>query len=188
MRMALLAVAIAGCTSETPMVSADVACSDFAKAYCGDLMKCSSAAVTLFYGDVTTCETRLKIPCLSSLKDPGTTLTTNRLDACAMKVMAESCVDAYNHIVPDECKSTAGGLADGTPCGDDNQCKSAYCKKTNMTCGVCATKNGSCTRDDDCDSGLVCAMGTCVMRVASGGMCDGGHPCQYGLVCDGGTC
>jgi hypothetical protein len=188
--MALLAMVMVGCNGDNAaMVSEDVACTDFANAYCGELMKCGAPAITLYYGDVTTCEMRLKGPCKSSLHEPGTTLTPNRLDACAQKLMAESCNDAYNHVIPAECKAVAGALADGTPCGGDGQCKNAFCKKAaGMSCGVCASRNGSCVLDADCDSGLVCAAGTCVMRVAAGGMCDQGHPCQYGLVCDAATC
>jgi len=188
MRIALLVTVMAACSGSNPaMISEDVACTDFANAICGALMKCGAPAVTLYYGDLTTCETRLKAPCKSTLHDPGTTLTTNRLDACAQKLIAESCADAYNHVVPDECKPLPGALADGTPCGDDGQCKSAYCKKTGVCC-VCGAKGGTCSVDGDCDSGLVCVTGACVMRAAMGAACSDTIPCQYHLVCTGGTC
>ena len=190
MRAALALLLLAGCgnTGENA-VSEEVACADLVKAVCGQLQACSDAAVKLYYGDQATCEARLTVTCKSSLHDPGTTLTTNRLDACAKKTMAATCTALANHVVPDECKAVPGTLANGSACGDDGQCQSAYCKKAaKAACGVCAARDATCVRDDDCDSGLVCANMACVARGAQGASCDAGHPCGYGLTCEGGAC
>jgi hypothetical protein len=190
MRKVWLLLVVAGCGDSSEMqISQDIACADLANAICGQFQSCGAPAIKLYYGDLTTCQTRLAASCKTSLKDPGTTLTTNRLDACAKKLTALSCTDAFNHTIPDECKPTPGALADGTPCGDDSQCQSAYCKKPAAgVCGVCAKKSDACVRDDDCPSGLVCGGTVCITRVTQGNSCSGGQPCAYGLVCDGGTC
>jgi hypothetical protein len=188
MRLLIALVLVAACTEEV-VISEDQACGAFAKAFCGQIQKCSAAVMRITFGDQATCETRLKPSCITRLKNPGTTLTTNRLDACAQKFMAQTCADSSNHVVPEECKPLMGALADGTPCGDDGQCKSAYCKKAGgATCGVCATMGTTCAANTDCPSGLVCANQTCVMNGAMGATCDAGHPCSYGLKCISGTC
>lgn len=177
------------CSCGSDPVAPEVACNDFVKALCGQLQTCGAPLVKVEYGDEATCELRLKPSCLTVLKDPGTTLTTDRLDSCSKQLTAQTCTAIFNHVVPDACKATAGMLADGTPCGDDNQCKSAYCKKAGAACGVCGTRSSSCAVDGDCESGSVCAAnGTCVQRGAMGAACSDNAPCGYGLICDGGTC
>jgi hypothetical protein len=179
---------LASCGSDA--LAPDVACNDFVNALCSQLQNCGAPLVKITYGDEATCELRLKPSCLSTLKDPGTTLTTDRLDSCAKQLMAQTCTAIFNHVVPDACKPTAGSLADGTACGDDNQCKSAYCKKAaSSTCGVCGAKSSSCVVDGDCDSASVCAAnGTCVQRGAMGAACSANMPCAYGLSCDNLAC
>jgi hypothetical protein len=180
---------VAGCDSGVTQVSEAVACADFVNALCGELDKCGAPEVKILYGDVTTCQTRLTITCKSALHNPGTTLTTNRLDACAKDIMALSCTSAFNHTIPDSCKAVPGTLADGAVCGDDGQCKSAFCKKpAGSACGVCGERDGTCVVDGDCVSGSVCAGTTCVQRAAMGAACSDTQPCMYGLVCDGGSC
>jgi hypothetical protein len=188
MRKLTLLLVIAGCGDNTLSVPPETACTDFGKAFCGQIQSCSSVFMKLTYGDQATCEARLKMPCLNGLKDPGTTQTASRIDACAQKVMTSTCADLFAHVVPAECKAPAGPQADGTVCGDDGQCQHSYCKKTNSVCGVCATRTSTCASNDDCDSGLVCAGGTCTMRGAKGATCDDNHPCAYGLSCTSGTC
>ena len=54
---------------------------------------------------------------------------------------------------------------------------------------MCGTRGTACERDEDCESGSICAANqTCVQRAASGATCNANLPCSYGLICDGGTC
>src|SRR6185369_8267421 len=83
--MALLA---AGCGSS---VSPDKACTDLAAAFCTEVSNCAAPLITLGYGDVATCQTRLKLSCLPSLMAPSTSATPDKLDSCAMAVDGAMC-------------------------------------------------------------------------------------------------
>jgi hypothetical protein len=174
-------------SSNSNDVAADAACDHFVQVLCDQLDKCAPFSIKMQFGDKPTCQSRMKPGCLNTLKDPGTTNTASRLDACVQKAQAQSCDDLFNHVVPDECRAMPGALADGAACGDDGQCQNAHCDKQGEVCGVCRQR-ASCNYDVDCASGSICSVGKCVQRVSRGGSCASEEPCAYGLACDGTTC
>jgi len=184
--MALLA---AGCGSS---VSPDKACTDLAAAFCTEVSNCAAPLITLGYGDLATCQTRLKLSCLPSLMAPSTSATPDKLDSCATAVDGAMCDAVYTRNTPAACVPDPGKLANGNACGDDAQCSSKYCKKpANAVCGVCGDKaaaGGTCSVDDDCQAQLKCANGACAAYVAVGGTCDASHPCAQPNVCKNGVC
>ncbi|MGZ3439973.1 MAG: hypothetical protein ACXVDD_10665 [Polyangia bacterium] len=185
----LLAALVAGCGSS---VTADQACSDLSHALCTQLSQCAPPLITSVYGDVATCETRAKLNCVPSLMAPSTSATPDKLDHCATAVTTLSCNALFTRDTPAACKPDPGKLVNGSACGDDAQCTSAYCKKAaGQVCGVCGMRSPAgvaCSVDDDCDFTLACAMSVCVAHGAVGATCDGGHPCATPNVCKGGVC
>src|SRR5207237_8124643 len=121
----------------------------------------------------------------------GSALTPDKFEACVTAFNAGSCADFRNGVLPAECK-IAGSLANGTACGSDSQCSSAYCKKPlNTTCGVCAARvpgGQNCTVDKDCQDGLVCGGGQCKAPGVAGGTCSNNQPCLATLYCNNNTC
>lgn len=184
--MALLA---AGCGSS---VSPDKACTDLAAAFCTQISNCAGPLISLGYGDVATCQARVKLSCLPGLMAPNTSATPDKADSCATAVMSATCDALYGRMTVKQCVPDPGKLANGNACGDDGQCMSTYCKKAaNAVCGVCGDKaagGGTCTLDADCQDGLACAGGACAAFVAVGGTCDATHPCVQPNVCKGGVC
>jgi hypothetical protein len=184
-----MALLTAGCGSG---VSADKACTDLAAAYCTEVSNCAEPLITLGYGDVATCQARLKLSCLPSLMAPNTAATPDKDDSCATALMTASCDSLYGRTTPAACVPSAGKLANGNACGDDAQCMSTYCKKAaNSVCGVCGDKSaagGACALDADCQDKLKCVTMVCQPLVAVGGMCDANHPCAQPNVCKGNVC
>lgn len=178
-----------GCGSVSP----DKACTDAATALCNKLQSCASALVTVLYGDVATCVARGKLGCLPSLMAPSTSASPDKLDSCANATGAISCGALFSRDAPPPaCKTDPGKLANGTACGEDAQCTSAFCKKTSgQPCGVCGARapaGGACAVSADCDYGLACGNQLCVAYGMAGSSCDGGHPCAAPNVCKAGVC
>ena len=185
----VMALVAAGCGSS---VSPDKACTDLAAAFCTEISNCAQPLITLGYGDVATCQARLKLSCLPSLMAPSTSATPDKLDSCATALNGASCDALFTRQTPAACVPDAGKLANGNACGDDAQCMSKYCKKAaNQVCGVCGDKSaagGSCALDADCQDQLKCVNMTCVAYVAVGGACDATHPCAQPNVCKNAVC
>src|SRR5258708_4634539 len=122
-RLAFFLVIVAACSSSSSSssVSVDQACSDYATAFCAKASACSSLYVQISYGDAATCATRLKSLCASAFAAPSTSLTTDRAETCVKAVNSAACDALYDRNTPADCRSTAGKLANGTACGDDNQ-------------------------------------------------------------------
>jgi hypothetical protein len=76
----------------------------------------------------------------------------------------------------------AGPNASGIVCGPDITCP------TGTTCiaAVCQAPAGTCTRNDDCPVGFVCAGGSCNPDATAG--CASDAACGAGQVCVGGAC
>src|SRR5437763_8665052 len=91
MRLALLAVVVAGCGTD---LSRDQACTDLSTARCGELMTCSTADLTKRWPDVDTCEAREKLACMDALAAPQTAATPASDQACADALAAATC-DAF---------------------------------------------------------------------------------------------
>jgi hypothetical protein len=166
------------------------ACDQYVSTFCNKISECFPAAIRLSYKDAAECISRQKTQCVKSLNAPSTAATPAYVSGCASAISAASCDDVFKQ--PDACKTPAGTLADGTPCGDDAQCTGRTCNKTGDTnCGACGQRvaaGGDCTKGK-CDDGLSCAEnGKCVAPGAAGATCGENQPCLTPLVCANGTC
>jgi hypothetical protein len=158
--------------------------------FCNKLDECLPFAIKAAYKDANECITRQRSQCVKAVNAPSTGVTAAYLDGCTSAYSSVSCDDVLEQ--PETCKSVAGSLADGTPCGDDGQCTGRSCNKTgDSPCGACAQRigaGGDCA-NAKCDDGLSCAQNAkCVAPAAAGAACGDNQPCQSGLVCSKGTC
>ncbi len=192
-----------GCSSSAS--STDAACDNYFSAAFSD--RCKSGTVSAERrGQI---QARFRTVCQQGLAAPGTGITASYLDKCAAALSATACGGSST---PDECKTPAGTLTDGTACDDSSQCKSSYCKKSTTTtttdagtssetadCGVCAatiaaggdcdlTGETRCAPDTTCiPSGTTGTAGKCTTGVKNdvGGACGAsGTGCKSGLSCD----
>lgn len=195
--IALSLVAVAeGCSSsgvDVPAISADEACTQLAATYCGKLDTCTTFYAALAFGDVATCKARFKDQCVRGLGAPSTASTPAKIASCAAKATSVTCSDLFADNLPTECRPIAGGLADGVACGDDSQCKSAFCgfDEDTATCGTCVAPpaaEAACA-NGDCPNGLKCGGdGKCHKPGAAGDACDDQRECNATLVCFNGQC
>ena len=173
-------------------VSPQQAAGDAASAFCARANACAPAVVTLSYGDVTACTSRLTALYLPVFGANGATLTAAQTEACAQALPSVSCADLLSHQTADACKPTGGTLTDGAACSADWQCKANHCKAPlGQVCGTCAARaqaGGPCGVVEDCDYGLTCANGSCAKFGASGDTCGATQPCRADLVCRSGKC
>jgi hypothetical protein len=163
-------------------VSSAQACGDWANAYCSLLSQCEPFHVTLWFGDLPTCQARMALPCLATLGDSGTTWNGSSMEACAQAVENEACSTWYSHALLTECVPPPGAASDSAPCRDDGQCQSSHCLVPNDSLdGTCAPApapgSAQCYDDDDCATGWLCKNATydnpgqCLEVVAGGGVC-----------------
>jgi hypothetical protein len=177
-------------SSSSSSVSSDQACADYANAVCTKVSTCGPLFLQISYGDVATCTTRFKSLCTGAFAANGTSITADRAEKCVTAFNAAGCDALFDRNTPSDCRATAGSLANGTACGDDNQCQSTYCNKgANSNCGTCGTARSTagqaCNSDDNCDYGLVCAANKlCIARGQAGATCDANHPCASTLYCN----
>jgi len=162
-------------------------CTQEADAICSALSGCATFWVQLFYGDKTTCVSRLTFSCKNDQMVNGITRTPDEMAACAQAVKSSSCPDLVASKFPAACQVKPGTLMNGIGCGSDWQCQSTYCNTNGQTCGACgprAAAGGTCTTDDGCMTGMVCASGHCVTPGVSGASCDPmKQPCRSDLYC-----
>jgi hypothetical protein len=210
-RSSLIAVALvaagaldAACSgSSAPSVSVDQGTTALSNALCDKVNTCSAFLTQLAYGDVATCQSRLKASLAAAAAASGSGWTGSNLEACAQALPAVSCDDALGHNIPVPCRTPSGQLATGAACGDNSQCSSGYCNLgPGGKCGTCAAGLGAagagCYRDDDCAYGTLCVgndvtaspakQGKCTGLGASGATCDDLHPCEKTLSCNAGVC
>jgi hypothetical protein len=166
-------------------------CDDLVNAICNKLQECYPLAIQLAYKDVNECMARQASQCVKSINAPSTGATAAYASDCAAAYRTLSC-DKLT-VAPDACKTPAGQLADGAPCGDGAQCTGRRCNKpTWATCGACSTKvaaGGDCKATSDCDDSLTCAKnGKCVVPAKAGAACGDTQPCEAPLGCSKGTC
>jgi hypothetical protein len=175
---------------EAHVVTTEEGCNQAAKALCDALNACAPAFVQLEYGDETTCISRAALSCMNDQSLPNITRTPDDLVACAQAAPSTSCADALAGKLPAACQVKPGMLADGTACGSNLQCHSGYCNKTDA-CGVCGPRHdvsGSCTVNDGCKDGLVCASQVCVAPSEKGQPCSlPSQPCRTDLYCTAAT-
>lgn len=190
----IIAIALVACSGDdaSASVSAEAACSDATKAYCAKIQECAPFFMTIGFGDTATCEKRFGVNCVSNFSAPGTSATPSTLAQCATDVKTTSCEDVLGRKLPLSCKTTAGTLADGVPCGTDAQCSGKLCRQsTANTCGACSTIGAggtACERNEDCDAELGCANKKCVVFAKAGQACSASSPCVPTLACNKGTC
>ncbi|HVX95353.1 MAG TPA: hypothetical protein VHK47_10620 [Polyangia bacterium] len=205
----LAAAAAAGCggvTAATPdgggdahVVTIDEACGMVAQGICDALNRCAPIFFQEQYGDATTCVSRQTLSCKTDQMVSGVARTADDLVACAQAVPGLSCPDALASNLPAACQPKPGTVANGAVCGSDLQCQSTFCNKTDK-CGVCAARGAagkSCTTDNGCVTGLVCAgqagSKVCVTPGGMGQTCNlPNQPCRADLYCTSangpGTC
>jgi hypothetical protein len=184
-----------GAGSDAPADSpptAEDACMREADAVCSALSDCAMPWVQFLYGDKDTCVMRLGRSCIDEQSAAGITRTTNDLVACAEAVKRASCPDLLASKFPDACLVKPGTIANGLACGSDWQCADAYCNKpSNSDCGVCGPRSaagGTCTADDGCQTGMVCANKKCVLPGDMGAGCGDAAPCRSNLYCANNVC
>jgi hypothetical protein len=184
----LVALAAAGCggvTAATPASPTD-ACMQVATSLCARINGCAPVALTVIYGDQSTCVSRAALSCATDQSVPGIGRTTGDLAACATALDTATCSDLLAGTLPGVCTNKPGTVVNGMACGSDLECVSTFCNKT-ADCGVCSPRQaagGDCTVDGGCLSGLVCANSKCVALAGPGGDCNlPNQPCRTDLYC-----
>jgi hypothetical protein len=170
--------------------SADQACKDSAHATCDKMESCAPNNLKAAYGDVSTCETRLKAQCLDGLSAPSTGNTAKKTEACAQAFADFACTDYRDKAnTPVPCLPTHGSVADGEPCQYGPQCQSGFCAIVpGDACGKCASaprQGDSCAQLTSCGSQWTCTSDTfvCASPLPLGQACGAGQPCGAGLSC-----
>lgn len=153
---------------------------------CARLEGCLGLLAQIYFGDRATCTERLLLACRDEAAAKGTALTAASSLACARALDGASCADLMANRI-DACV-IKGTIGDGMICGGNTQCSSGLCRGKVDGCGVCAIKSGAgglCRKDknEDCQSGFVCADGVCATPGNEGVACSKRQPCAYGLFC-----
>src|SRR5579859_6967605 len=198
---ALGAIAAIGCSPANvanPDAGPDTsnsACTSYARARCTQLQTCSTTALQLRYGDVTTCEALFRVDCVNAIAAPSSGATIASAKACGQAITDgdwKVCSDfLLNQNPPSSCGVMPGALANGAPCAFPAQCQSGFCAIVpGKGCGSCANapKAGdSCASLVTCGPTMACAgaTSTCASYAAMGGSCGPGQPCGVGLTCVG---
>jgi hypothetical protein len=172
-------------------ITDDAACTMSAQARCMQQQSCTPNSLQIDYGDLTTCEARIKASCLASLAASGTGNTAEGVAACANAYGTWSCSDWVNGFPPAACAPAQGVLTPGIACAFNGQCVTSWCAVARgASCGACATAPGvgsPCGGGVGCgtQAGLYCETNgnTCQQLVTDAGLfCDAGS-CGYGLGC-----
>lgn len=116
-----------------------------------------------------------------------------KAQACLDSVAARSCAQMVQRDSPECLAALDGTVPLGGSCVLDEECVGkALCKSTSGACpGQCApllVAGQACTKDGDCQDGLVCSPETklCVLPAGEGQACEyGAPPCGPGLLCLG---
>jgi hypothetical protein len=187
-----------GCGNVTPSNSGDAgidapltaaeACGQLAGAICDAVDGCAHVYMQLLYGDKTTCISRQQLSCMDDQMVSGTNNTPAIAASCAQAIHTATCADLLASKIPAACQIQPGTVANGLACGSSWQCQSTHCEKNGQQCGICgprAAAGGTCTVDDGCQVGMVCASGKCVTPGELGAGCDATHPCRGNLYCPG---
>jgi hypothetical protein len=172
-------------------ITADQACTSSAAARCMQQQTCAPNTLAVDYGDLTTCQARLKANCLASLAAADTGATIEGVAACATAYAGWTCPDWVNGVTPAACLAAQGTLTQGAPCAFNGQCVTSFCAVARgANCGSCANAPAVGT---PCGGGIGCGAvaslycdansNTCQALVTDAGLfCDAGS-CGYGLGC-----
>jgi hypothetical protein len=116
----------------------------------------------------------------------------NNVDACLDDIAARDCAGLLERESAACLAALDGTLDVGEDCSLNAECAGeAYCDFAEQCPGTCKALEpggGTCERDDQCASGLVCFddTGRCVAPARSGESCEQGEPvCAPGLLCLG---
>jgi hypothetical protein len=177
-----------GGTGGGPPPTAEQACDQFSQVFCEALHTCANFLVQVLYGDATTCTSRTKLACVTDQSVPGIARAPQDIVTCANAARTATCEDLIANRLPTACDPVPGPNINGAGCGSSLQCQSGHCEKGGNNCGTCAPRqaaNGTCTVDEGCARGLVCANQRCVAPKDLGGDCDPQNsPCRANLYCD----
>lgn len=188
--IAVWLVACSGDSSGGGASTPEGACDELVGALCNKLAECVPLVIKTAYKDANDCIARQKAQCVKSVNAPSTGFTPAIVSGCAAAYRSATCDTAFSQ--PDACKTPAGQLADGAPCGEGSQCKGRACNKSgDAACGACTTSaaaGADCTTNQ-CDEGLRCAENNkCVAAAKAGAACGDNQPCEAPLTCSKGTC
>ena len=97
--------------------------------------------MTVTFGDLATCVSRLQTSCVANLAAPGSGATPAHFEACAVAEQTEPCANYYDAVVPAACLPPAGTAAVGAACAFSSQCQTGFCALNDReVCGGCATQ------------------------------------------------
>jgi hypothetical protein len=176
------------------------ACNDLATAECNLRNSCSNGFdISVSFGTLATCVSRLQTSCVAALAAPGTGATPEHYEGCAQAETTESCSSYYDALVPSVCQPQAGTATTGSACAFDSQCQSSFCAVANdQVCGACAAQPqaGDSCAISGCGVELICLKDIllCAVVVTDGGACTDPSACGTGVSClglykgDAGTC
>jgi len=200
-----LACSNSGNAGNGAAVTASGACADVFSAYCNKINQCSPSTVTQEFGDVATCINRSSQGC-SRLQLPGSSWTSDKLEACSVAVSLSSCDGLSLAIEGDACKTAPGMLANGSPCADSSQCSGGSCdtstqitdagfSSTSSVCGKCSTRPpstcgdaGACTSPQRCQYDSASGTSSCVTPAPEGAACGTMVPCVSTTTCKNSIC
>lgn len=176
--------ALYGCPTN---IGADQACTDLAAAHCAKLDQCVVNGTMIRYGQLATCQSRLKQLCIVALGANGTGNTPDTQERCALELPAVPC-DSFDIRQGFICPPKAGTVPIGGACAFDAQCVTSTCAiATGTNCGTCAAANqaGDSCASASCSLGFFCVDSTqqCQLPVPNAAVCDSGHPCNVSLSC-----
>lgn len=167
-------------------------CQKLSVAVCDRLAACSKYYLRTYYGDLATCQSRVRLTCDPYVKLTGSSWTVERLRSCTMGYAGGTCDDYFAPGGPAACRPQPGQLANSAVCANSNQCKSANCAVGTGGCGTCTTvgKLGeACSAAQPCDLGLSCASGKCAAEGGAGAACGTGRAaCKGGYYCKTASC
>jgi hypothetical protein len=166
-----------------------LACTNFADAFCSRLQTCSSFVMSVLYGDIATCKQRWVLNCLPNFNVTGTSASAAKVNGCTPTLPALACDKFLAGDFGPMCTPSAGTIPQGGACGDDAQCATTFCARSpTSVCGTCQppTNPGAACVQGSCSvsTNTICPTGanTCVKPKAGqvGDPCIGQEECDVG--------
>lgn len=173
---------------------------ELAAAVCAALLECLGEQKLRAFVDSEVCEDRFAAAFaqsdFSTLNDSiargRVELHADALSRCYADTRALGCAIQTERL-PASCQAAIRGtVAEGDTCTSGADCAGqAFCP-TSACPRVCTARSaaaGSCTRDEECQAGLICVQNKCAEPAALGTPCGGttGAVCALGTSCVGST-
>jgi hypothetical protein len=156
-------------------VTAQQACTDYAKSLCAKLDQCRVNGTTLAYKTVGACIAEETDSCVSAQTSNGDGNSPADTESCAVALPSASCDDYLENNLT-MCPQHDGKLTNGSGCAFDSQCETGFCAvASGYACGTCAPEPvvGDECVDRGCARAQTCSpQKTCAPYVATGGTCD----------------